>query len=263
MSSPTVAIGRVNWLGVWTLYVKEIQRFRKIILQTVIAPSVSALLFLTVFSLALGGALRTVGDIPYLQFLAPGLIMMALFQNSFQNSMASLIVAKVQGNIVDYLMPPLSAAELTIAIAMGGVTRGIVVGCAVAVAMFPFAPLGVHHVGAIIFYGITGSLMLSSIGVIAGIWAERFDQTAVITNFVVTPMTFLSGTFYSIDRLPGIWHTLSELNPFFYAIDGFRYGFIGVSDGSLVMGVIILIGVDLVLLLTCYLLFATGFRLKT
>jgi len=263
MTTSIVTIGWVNWLGVWTLYLKEIRRFQKIMLQTVIAPSVSALLFLTVFSLALGGALRTVGDIPYLQFLAPGLIMMALFQNSFQNSMASLIVAKVQGNIVDYLMPPLSPAELTLAIAMGGVTRGLVVGCAVAVTMFPFAPMEVHHAGAILFYGIAGSLMLSSIGVIAGIWAERFDQTAVITNFVVTPLTFLSGTFYSIDRLPGIWHTLSQLNPFFYAIDGFRFGFIGVADGSVMIGVIYLIGVDLALLATCYLLFATGFRLKT
>ena len=200
----------------------------------------------------LGGALRTVGDIPYLQFLAPGLIMMALFQNSFQNSMASLIVAKVQGNIVDYLMPPLSAAELTLAIAMGGVTRGLAVGCAVAVTMFPFAPLEVHHAGAILFYGIAGSLMLSSMGVIAGIWAERFDQTAVITNFVVTPLTFLSGTFYSIERLPRMWNTLSQLNPFFYAIDGFRFGFIGVADGSVVIGVIYLIGVDLVLFATCF-----------
>ena len=160
-------------------------------------------------------------------------------------------------------MPPLSAAELTLAIAMGGVTRGLAVGCAVAVTMFPFAPLEVHHLGAILFYGIAGSLMLSSIGVIAGIWAERFDQTAVITNFVVTPLTFLSGTFYSIERLPGIWHTLSQLNPFFYAIDGFRFGFIGVADGSVVIGVIYLIGVDLALLATCYFLFATGFRLKT
>lgn len=262
MTSSTVMIGRVNWLGVWTLYLKEITRFRKILLQTVIAPSVSALIFLTVFSLALGGAFRTAGDIPYLQFLAPGLIMMALFQNSFQNSMASLIVAKVQGNIVDYLMPPLSAAELTIAIAMGGVTRGLAVGCAVAAVMFPFAPIEVHHAGAIVFFGIAGSLMLSSIGVISGIWAERFDQTAVITNFVVTPLTFLSGTFYSIERLPGIWHTISQLNPFFYAIDGFRFGFIGVSDGSPAIGVVYLIGVDLALLLVCYVLFATGFRLK-
>lgn len=263
MTTSTVRFGRVNWLGVWTLYKKEISRFQKILLQTVIAPSISALLFLTVFSLALGGALRTVGDIPYLQFLAPGLIMMALFQNSFQNAMSSLIVAKVQGNIVDFLTPPLSAAELTIAVAMGGVTRGVAVACTVTVVMFPFAPLHIHSLAAIVFFGAAGSLMLASIGVISGIWAERFDQTAVITNFVVTPLTFLSGTFYSIERLPGMWHTLSQLNPFFYAIDGFRFGFIGVSDGSLEIGIVFLIGVNLALLTMCYLLFATGFRLKT
>ena len=262
MTMSTVTLGRVNWLGVWTLYVKEIRRFQKILLQTVVAPSVSALLFLTVFSLALGGALRTAGDIPYLQFLAPGLIMMALFQNSFQNAMSSLIIAKVQGNIVDYLMPPLSAGELTIAIVMGGVTRGAVVGCTVAAIMFPFAPFDIHHVWAILYFGIVGSLMLSTMGVIAGIWAERFDQTAVVTNFVITPLTFLSGTFYSIEGLPGIWHTLSQFNPFFYAIDGFRYGFIGVSDGSIMVGALYLIGADLVLLGVCYLLFDMGYRLK-
>ena len=262
MTTSTVTFGRVNWLGAWTLYLKETRRFQKILLQTIIAPSVSALLFLTVFSLALGGALRTAGDVPYLQFLAPGLIMMALFQNSFQNSMSSLIVAKVQGNIVDFLMPPLSPSELTIAITMGGVTRGLAVGCAVTLVMLPFAPIEIHQAGAILFFGVAGALMLSSIGVIAGIWAERFDQTAVITNFVVTPLTFLSGTFYSIERLPGIWHTLSELNPFFYAIDGFRYGFIGASDGSVGIGVMYLIVVDVSLLAVCYVMFAKGFRLK-
>ena len=254
---------QVNWLGMWTLYKKEIQRFQKILLQTVIAPSVSALIFLTVFSLAFGNNMRTVGEVPYLQFLAPGLIMMGLFQNSFQNSMSSLIIAKVQGNIVDFLMPPLSAAELTVAVAMGGMTRGVVVACAVAAIILPFASLSIFSIWAIVFYGAAGSLMLALIGIIAGIWAERFDQTAVITNFVVTPLTFLSGTFYSIERLPGIWHTISQFNPFFYAIDGFRFGFIGVADGSLNVGVFFLIVVNLVLLMICYFLFAVGYRLKT
>ena len=255
-------IGVVNWRGVATLYLKEVQRFVKVFLQTLVAPMVTTLLFLAIFALALGGVVRTVGQVPYLAFLAPGLIMMAIIQNAFTNNSSSLLISKLQGNIVDLLMPPLSPGELTFSFAMAGATRGMAVGLAVALAMTPFVPLRVHDLAAIVFFALAASMMLSLIGLIAGIWADRFDQMAAVTNFLITPLAFLSGTFYSVERLPGVWHTVSQLNPFFYAIDGFRYGFIGRADGSVAVGVMTLLAVDVALWAVCYTLFARGYKLK-
>jgi ABC-2 type transport system permease protein len=252
----------VNWRGVATLYEKEVRRFVKVAGQTVVAPTVSALLLLAVFSVALGGSLRTSGDLPYLAFLAPGLIMMAMIQNAFANTSGSIIVSKVQGNVVDILMPPLSPSELTAAITLGGVTRGLAVGVAVALAMMPFSPVGIVHPWAVAYFAAAGTLMLAALGTLTGIWAERFDQTAVVTNFVVTPLAFLSGTFYSIQRLPEKWQAASQFNPIFFAIDGFRYGMTGVSDGHVVAGGVALGVADLVLLAACRWMFARGYRLK-
>ncbi len=256
-------IGFVNWLGFWTLYSKEVQRFTKVWGQTIFAPMITALLFLAIFSLALGGAVRTVGDMPFMQFLAPGLVMMAIVQNSFANCSSTIMIGKIQGVIVDVLMPPLSAAELVMAYALGGMTRGLVVGAAVTTAMSFFAPMEIKHFWAVIFFAAAGAMTLSLAGIIAGVWADKFDRMAVIQNFVITPLAFLSGTFYSVERLPGIWHTLSQVDPFFYMIDGFRYGFIGSSDASPLTGVLVMICINIVLGSVAYQMFARGYKIKS
>ena len=255
-------IGSVNWRGVWTLYTKEVQRFLKVMLQTVLAPAVTAILFYTIFTLAFGGAGRTVGDVPFSQFLVPGLIMMAIVQNSFANTSSSLLISKVQGNIVDVLMPPLSAGELTIAFAMGGLSRGMLVAVSVIVPLMPFVDFTIHHAFVAIYFAVSASLLLSLIGMLGGIWADKFDHLAAVTNFVIMPLSFLSGTFYSIQRLPDIWQTISQFNPFFYMIDGFRYAFIDHADGSVVQGAAILLGLNVALWLVCYRVFRKGYGLK-
>lgn len=255
-------LGAINWLGLWTLTAKEVRRFLKVYFQTIVAPMVTTLMFLAIFILALGRAQVDAGSVPFQEFLAPGLIMMAMTQNAFANTSSSLIIAKVQGNIVDVLMPPLSPLEQTLAFALGGVARGLVVGLAVALAMVCFVHLPLAHPLMILFHGVMASLMLSLLGMIAGIWADKFDHMAAVTNFIVTPLSFLSGTFYSIDRLPDGFHLFALANPFFYMIDGFRYGFIGHADGSLSIGLAMVTGADLLLGLTAYRMFKTGYKLK-
>ncbi|NFV82068.1 ABC transporter permease [Magnetospirillum aberrantis] len=254
--------GAVNWLGFWTLLTKEIRRFLKVYFQTILAPVVTTLLFLAVFALALGKVAANVGGVPFVEFLVPGLVMMAMVQNAFANTSSSIIIAKVQGNIVDMLMPPLSAAEQTLAVALGGVVRGLVVGVAVTVAMALFVRVHVHAPGFILFHAVGGVLMLSLLGMLGGIWADKFDHMAAVTNFVVTPLSFLSGTFYSIERLPEGFHAFALANPFFYMIDGFRYGFIGHADGSLWVGMAVVGLSDLVLALWTWRLLSTGYKLR-
>ena len=252
-----------NWIGLWTLYLREVRRFVKVYTQTLIGPIVTTLLFLAVFALALGRAVEQIGGVPFLEFLAPGLIMMAIAQNAFANTSSSLVIAKAQGNIIDTLMPPLTAHELTLGIALGGATRGIVVGSVVALAISFFVPLHISNVGYIVFHAAAASLMLSLMGLAGGIWSEKFDHIAAVTNFLVTPLSFLSGTFYSIHRLPEAFQIAAHFNPFFYMIDGFRYGFIGVSDVSPHLGLAVMLGVDLALWLLCYRMFASGYKLKS
>jgi ABC-2 type transport system permease protein len=251
-----------NWLGLWTLYLREVRRFAKVYTQTLLAPIVTTLLFLAIFSLALGHSVDRVGAVPYLQFLAPGLIMMAIMQNAFANTSSSLVISKVQGNIVDSLMPPLTAHELTFGFAMGGVTRGIAVGLTVGLAMSPFVMLHLQHPFFVIYHAVMASLFLSLLGVAGGIWSEKFDHIAAVTNFVVTPLSFLSGTFYTMERLPQAGQVVAHLNPFFYMIDGFRYGFIGQADVVPWVGVIVMAVVNLLLWLLCYWMFARGYKLK-
>jgi len=257
-------IGTVNWVGLWTLYVKETRRFLKVWTQTLIAPAVTTILFMVIFSLALGSRGRMVADMPYGQFLAPGLIVMALLQNAFANTSSSILISKVQGNIVDTLMPPLSALELTIGFVAGGVTRGLLVGGSVGLAFLamPGVPMEVHHLWAVVYFAFAASVMLSLIGVLTGVWAEKFDHSAAITNFVIAPLSLLSGTFYSIERLSAGWQAFSQLNPFFYLIDGVRYGFIGRADSDLTVGLIYTAAINLLLLLWVYRVFKTGYRLK-
>jgi ABC-2 type transport system permease protein len=255
-------IGAVNWVGLWSLYRKEVQRFVKVFTQTVAAPVVTTLLFYAIFALALGGIVRMAGDVPFLHFLAPGLMMMAMMQNAFANTSSSVMIAKIQGNIVDVLMTPLSSAELAVAYVGGGITRGLLVGLVTWLAIIPFVPVGVHDPVFILYHGIAASMLLSLLGMMGGIWAEKFDHIAAVTNFVVTPLAFLSGTFYTIDRLPEGWQLAAHFNPFFYMIDGFRYGFIGFSDGTLGIGLAVMAATNLVLWWLVLRMLRTGYKLK-
>ena len=254
--------GDSNWLGLWTLCEREVRRFLKVFTQTLIAPMVTTLLFLAVFALAIGRTGETIGGVPFLEFLAPGLIMMAMVQNAFANTSSSITIAKVQGNIVDTLMPPLTADELTFGMSVGGVVRGLMVGIVVALSMSPFVSLHVHSLGYIVFHAVAASLLLSLMGTIGGIWSVKFDHIAAVTNFVVTPLAFLSGTFYSIERLPGVARAIAHLNPFFYMIDGFRYGFTGHADAPPAVGLAVLLAANAGLWLLCRWMFQSGYRLK-
>ncbi len=251
-----------NWLGVWTLYWREVRRFAKVYNQTIVAPVVTTLLFLAVFALALGHAADPQQNAAYLQFLAPGLVMMAITQNAFANTSSSIIIAKVQGNIVDTLMPPLTAHELTSAMALGGATRGICVGVVASLALAMFVPVHIHNAAALLYFGFAASLMLSLLGLAGGIWADKFDHIASITNFIVVPLSFLSGTFYSLERLPPFFQSLAHLNPFFYMIDGFRYAWTGRADMNPILGMAVLAASCAALWLLCHRMFATGYKLK-
>jgi ABC-2 type transport system permease protein len=255
-------VGAVNWLGLWTLYAKEVRRFVKVATQTLLAPLVTTLLYLAIFVLAIGDAVHRVGDVPFAAFLAPGLIMMAIIQNAFANTSSSIMIAKVQGNIVDTLMPPLSPGELTCGFALGGVTRGVAVGVVMWLAMIAAVPAAIHDVFFVLFHAVAAAFMLSLLGIIGAIWAEKFDHIAAVTNFVITPFSFLSGTFYSIDNLPGFWRGAAQLNPFFYMIDGFRYGFTGHADGSLIAGIVVVVVAIALLWSLAYWMFASGYKLK-
>lgn len=255
-------IGYINWLGLWTLYLKEVRRFTNVYTQTLLAPVVTTLLFLTIFWLALGGAVREVNGIPFLSFLAPGLVMMAIAQNAFANTSSSFVISKIQGNIVDVLMPPIGPGELLTGFALGGMTRGVCVGAVVLLAMSIVAPIGIDNMFLILFHAFAASLLLSLLGILGGIWADKFDHIAAVTNFVITPLSFLSGTFYSIDRLPDTFQTIAHFNPFFYMIDGFRAGFIGQSDTDPLLGVAVMACVDLALWMLLLRMLRTGYKLK-
>lgn len=255
-------IGLINGRGLWTLYAKEVRRFAKVWMQSLAAPMVTTLLFLAVFSLAIGDRVPPDGDITFPMFLAPGLVMMAMVQGAFTNNSSSILISKVQGNIVDVLMPPLSPHELTFAYTMAGVTRGLAVGTVTALGMWIFVPLEIRDLGAVLYFAFMASLFLSLLGLIGGIWADKFDHVAAVTNFVITPLAFLSGTFYSIDRLPGIWNDVAHANPFFYMIDGFRAGFIGTSDTPIWIGMVVLAGCNLGLWWVSQRMFVTGYKLK-
>jgi ABC-2 type transport system permease protein len=262
-------IRRVNWGGLQTLYVKEVRRFFKVQLQTVWAPAITTLMFLVIFTVALGrsGRMVELGGTSFhlADFLAPGLIVMGMLQNAFANSSFSLLVGKLQGNIVDYLMPPLSTAELMAALIGAAVSRAVLVGCAVFLAMQLWP--GVHvmpvHLGAVIWFGLMGSTMLAIFGLLTSIWAEKFDHAAAVTNFIVAPLSLLSGTFYSIDSLSPAFQAVSHANPFFYIISGFRYGFLGAADSPILLGGLLLLAINLALGTLCYVLLRQGWKLKS
>ncbi|MET0372147.1 MAG: ABC transporter permease [Sphingobium sp.] len=257
-------IRSINWAGLRALYAKEVRRFMKVQLQTIWAPAVTTLMFLVIFSLALGGANRQVLGVPFADFIAPGLMMMGMMNNSFANSSFSLLAGKMQGTLIDYLMPPLSSGELLLALVGAAITRAWCVGFALwaAMALWPGVHVTPVHLWAILWFGMMGAALTALVGVLTSIWAEKFDHAAAISNFVIGPMTLLSGTFYAIDRLSPLFRAISHANPFFYAISGFRYGFVAASDGDIVVGSAVLAGLNLTLALLCYLLLRRGWRLK-
>lgn len=261
-------IRALNVPGMLALYVKEVRRFFKVQLQTIWAPAITTLLFLVIFTVALGGAGRQVIGVPFADFIAPGLIMMAMLQNSFANSSFSLLVGKIQGTIVDYLMPPLAVGELMIALVGAAITRAILVGFALwlAMSLWPGVHVGADHLWAVALFAILGAMMLGFLGLITSVWAEKFDHAAAVTNFVVTPLALLSGTFYSVDRLAPWFQTIAHGNPVYYAIMGFRYGFIGTVDSTIAhpvqTAILVLVAANLILGLVTYRLLASGWKLK-
>ncbi len=263
-------IHRVNWIGLQTLYMKEVRRFFKVQTQTIWAPAITTLLQLVIFTLALGRGGRLVLGVPFATFVAPGLIVMAVMQNAFQNSSFAFLSGKMQGTIVDYLMPPLSEAELMLGMVSAAVTRGTLVGCALALIMsfWPGVSLAVAHPWAVVWFGLMGAAFLSFFGLLSSIWAEKFDHSAAITNFFVTPLTMLSGTFYVISNLAPAFQMVSRANPFFYVISGFRFGFIGQSDiggtnAAVLHGAIGLGVFNAALGAVTYFVLRSGWRLKS
>src|SRR5947208_12659617 len=254
----------VNWGGLKTLYIKEVRRFFKVHMQTVWAPAITTLLYLAIFTVALGRGGRTVMGIRFADFIAPGLIVMAMIQNAFANSSFSLLVGKIQGTIVDYLMPPLSTGELIAGMVGASVTRAFLVGGAVWLAMllWPGVSVTIERPELVVWFGLMGSLLLSFLGLLTSVWAEKFDHAAAVTNFVVMPLSLLSGTFYSIHQLSAPFQKVSHANPFFYVISGFRAGFLGTSDSPLLIGAGGLLAINVALWVTCYALLKSGWKIK-
>lgn len=259
--------GAMNTLGLWTLYRREVARFLKVWMQTVFAPVVTTLLFMTVFKLAFGDRGNLTGDfsgLVYNDFLAPGLIIMAVLQNAFQNTSSSLVQAKFNSTYVDFLMPPISPMELTIGFLGGAITRGLLVGviAALGIHFSGLASLSVVYIWPIVWYSLTAAIILGALGALGGIWADKFDHLSAVTNFVIVPLSFLSGTFYDIKVMSEPFYTLALFDPFFYLIDGFRYGFLGVANGSIMTGMIVTGVLSLMSVFGVWLMFRTGYKLK-
>ena len=255
--------GIVNWVGFKTLWLKECQRFLVVWAQTLLSPLVSSLLFLLVLTLALGNDRGEVLGYSFITFLAPGLIAMSIISQSFSHSVSSLMIGKIQGNIVDTLYAPLSALEVTLAIILAAVTRSLLIGI-ISIAVFSIIiEIKIDNAFYIFAFGFLSSFILGALGFVTGLWAEKFDHTATVTNFIVTPLSFLSGVFYSIDRLPSFFQFISLVNPFFYMIDGFRFGFLGVADGSIIFGLFYLSILSILIGFMAFYLFKKGYKIKT
>ena len=243
--------------------VMYIARFMIVAIQTIISPLVTSLLFLLVLSLAIGNDRGEVLGHPFITFLAPGLIAMQVIQQAFSHSSSSIMIGKIQGNIVDILYAPLTAGEITLAINLAACTRSIMIAL-ISIIVFNFIiEIEIRNFLVIFIYTFLGSFILSSIGIIVGLWAEKFDHMASATNFIIVPLSFLSGTFYSIEKLPDILKNVSELNPFFYIIDGFRYGFLDNADGQIQLGLFYLIILSFITWFTAYILFKKGYKIKS
>ena len=255
--------GLVNWIGFKSLWLKECNRFMAVWQQTLLSPLVSSLLFLSVLSLALGNNRGDVLGYSFISFLAPGLIAMSIITQSFSHSVSSLMIGKIQGNIVDMLYAPLSALEVSMAIILAAITRSFLIGLISIIVFSLIVEVPISNILFIVIFGFLAAFILGSVGFIAGLWAEKCDHTATVTNFIITPLSFLSGVFYSIDKLPVFFQTISHINPFFYMIDGFRYGFLGISDGSITVGLIYLTILSLTMWYVAFYLYKKGYKIKS
>ena len=255
--------GFVNWIGLFTLYKKEVLRFLIVSGQTLVGPILTSILFLVVISLAIGNERSNVLGVPYIEFLASGLIMMQVIQQSFSHSSSSLVMAKMMGTIIDIVNSPLSAAEVTISLVLASITRGLCIAFISSIIFMIFLDLSIQNYFIWFLYLFLGGLFLGSAGMIAGLYADKFDQMATVTNFLIVPLSFLSGTFYSIEKLPDFLKIISYYNPFFHMIDGFRYSFIGVSDGSIKFGIFFLIIISFVTWYLAYYLYKKGYKIKS
>ena len=255
--------GFINWYGTWTLYKKEVLRFYSVWIQTILSPLISSLLFLLVLSLAIGSDRSDVLGVPFITFLAPGLISMQVIQQSFSHSSSSFMGKKMDGTIVDLLFAPLSPGEITLSISLAAVTRSVVIGIVSIIVFKLIIDIEISNYLSLIVFTFLSSFVLGNIGIIVGLWAEKYDHMASATNFVIVPLSFLSGTFYSIERLPDLLQAISKVNPFFYMIDGFRYSFIGTSDGSIFIGLTYLTALSFVSWFVCYLLYKKGYKIKS
>tara|TARA_B100001057_G_C22747046_1_gene910171 strand:- start:282 stop:1094 length:813 start_codon:yes stop_codon:yes gene_type:complete len=259
----TRRFGVINWVGAWTLYQKEVLRFLVVWIQTIFSPIISSLLFLLVLSLAIGSERGDVLGVPFVAFLTPGLISMQVIQQAFSHSSSSFMIGKIQGNIVDILYAPLSPSEVTLSVSLASVTRSVIIAIVSILIFKILINIEITNYLTLIVFTLLSSFILGNVGIIAGLWAEKFDHMATVTNFVIVPLSFLSGTFYSIERLPDTLQMISKGNPFFYMIDGFRYSFIGKSDGSIMFGLIYLTFLSFVSWFVTYLLYKKGYKIKS
>ena len=255
--------GYINYVGLWTLWYRECNRFFVVWAQTLLSPLVSSLLFLSVLTLALGNDRGDVLGYSFITFLAPGLIIQSMIIQSFSHSVSSLMISKIQGNIVDILYAPLSAFEVSFAIIFAAVTRSLIIGIISTVVFLFFVEIPIKNVFFIFYATFFGSFFIGSLGFVTGLWATKFDHTATITNFVIQPLSFLSGVFYTIDRLPSFFQSISNANPFFHIINIFRYGFLGVSDGPLFFGLIYLPLLTLLGWFIAFFLYKKGYKIKS
>ncbi|MDQ7004379.1 MAG: ABC transporter permease [Ghiorsea sp.] len=252
----------MNWYGCWTLYTRETRRFLNVNMQTIVAPALTAIMYLIVFRYAMGDREVPGMDVAYFDFLIPGLVMMAMLQNAFANTSSSIMVGKLMNVQIFLMMAPLSALEVTIAFLAAAVTRAVIVAIVLLLVLAPFTNVHIEHLWMILFYGIAGSIIMGGLGLIGGMWSKTFDDMALLNNFIIMPLTFLSGVFYSVKQLPEVWQTMNHFNPFFYLIDGFRHGFLNVGDTNPSQAIIVVSIATLSTIFACWYLWHTGWKLK-
>jgi len=248
----------MNWRGCYTLFSRETRRFLNVKMQTIVAPALTALMYLIVFRYAMGNRQVPNMDVDYFSFLIPGLVMMAMLQNAFANTSSSIMVGKLMNMQIFLMMAPLSALELTIAFLAAAVLRAVIVAIVLLAVLMPFTDLHVMHPWMIFFYGICGSIIMGAFGLMGGMWAKTFDDMALLNNFIILPLTFLSGVFYSVKQLPDIWQTVNHWNPFFYLVDGFRHGFLGVGDTDPTHAITIVLLATVTTVIACWRLWHVG-----
>tara|TARA_Y100000741_G_scaffold179246_1_gene136196 strand:- start:15 stop:824 length:810 start_codon:yes stop_codon:yes gene_type:complete len=253
----------INWTGAYTLYLKETRRFLSVFGQTIVGPIVTSILFLSVISLAMGEDRPNVLGVSFIEFLAPGLIAMQIVQQAFSHSSSSLLMGKIMGNIIDLIGAPLSASEVTLAVIFASVTRALMISIISIIVFSIMIEIEVKNYLIFFIYLFLSSFIMGSVGFIAGLWADKFDHMATATNFIIVPLSFLSGTFYSVERLPNYLNTLSQYNPFFHMIDGFRYSFINNMDGSIKFGIFYLSILSILTWFIAYLLYKKGYKIKS